>query len=360
MASEAGIAAVICNGTTAGTLAAAAAGERGRDPLRAPRPARRSSFKLWLKYAKPARGRLVVDAGAARVLREQRLEPAAGRDRRQSRAASTPATRSSVAGDGAADRQGDQPTTRRAELAPDQGLQERRTCASCFPTRPTRSSTATASSCSEALQLPFADGCDRRPPSPRAAPPRSARRGRWRAPRPRRRTPPWRRPRGCSKSARAEILEANAGDLADERAAGLTEALRDRLTLTAGAGRGDGRGRAGRRRARRPGRRGARTQNAGERPRPAQGAGAARGRRRRLRGAAERDDRLRGADDQERQRDRPARLQLRRALERGAGGGRPRGARRGGPARGRGARCWPAAATTTWPSWRPRRGWSTC
>jgi glutamate-5-semialdehyde dehydrogenase len=31
-----------------------------------------------------------------------------------------------------------------------------------------------------------------------------------------------------------EILEANAADLADERAAGLTQALRDRLTLTAG------------------------------------------------------------------------------------------------------------------------------
>ena len=30
-----------------------------------------------------------------------------------------------------------------------------------------------------------------------------------------------------------EVLEANAGDLADERASGLTEALRDRLTLTA-------------------------------------------------------------------------------------------------------------------------------
>ncbi len=29
-----------------------------------------SSFKLWLKYAKPARGRLRVDAGAARALRE--------------------------------------------------------------------------------------------------------------------------------------------------------------------------------------------------------------------------------------------------------------------------------------------------
>src|SRR6185436_16033345 len=30
-----------------------------------------------------------------------------------------------------------------------------------------------------------------------------------------------------------EILEANAADLADERAVGLTEALRDRLTLSA-------------------------------------------------------------------------------------------------------------------------------
>ena len=31
---------------------------------------RSSSFKLWLKYAKPAHGRLTVDEGAARVLRE--------------------------------------------------------------------------------------------------------------------------------------------------------------------------------------------------------------------------------------------------------------------------------------------------
>src|SRR5205085_624916 len=30
----------------------------------------------------------------------------------------------------------------------------------------------------------------------------------------------------------AQILEANEGDLGDERAAGLSEALRDRLTLT--------------------------------------------------------------------------------------------------------------------------------
>src|SRR3712207_8745721 len=35
-----------------------------------PTAARTSSFKLWLKYAKPTQGRLVVDAGAARALRE--------------------------------------------------------------------------------------------------------------------------------------------------------------------------------------------------------------------------------------------------------------------------------------------------
>ncbi|HEX5610757.1 MAG TPA: glutamate 5-kinase [Solirubrobacterales bacterium] len=70
MASEAGIPAVICNGTVAGTLAAAAAGEPGGTRF-APQQGKASSFKLWLKYAKPSRGRLLVDAGAARVLREQ-------------------------------------------------------------------------------------------------------------------------------------------------------------------------------------------------------------------------------------------------------------------------------------------------
>jgi glutamate 5-kinase len=70
MASEAGIPAVICNGTEAGTLRAAAGGEACGTRF-APGEGRTSSFKLWLKYAKPARGRLVVDAGAARVLRER-------------------------------------------------------------------------------------------------------------------------------------------------------------------------------------------------------------------------------------------------------------------------------------------------
>ncbi|MBK5220287.1 MAG: glutamate 5-kinase [Thermoleophilia bacterium] len=69
MASEAGIPAVICNGTRHGTLTTAAAGERCGTRFAA-QEGRDTSFKLWLKYAKPAKGRLLVDAGAARVLRE--------------------------------------------------------------------------------------------------------------------------------------------------------------------------------------------------------------------------------------------------------------------------------------------------
>jgi len=70
MASEAGIPATICNGTVAGTLAAAAAGETVGTRFAA-RAGKASSFKLWLKYAKPTHGRLLVDEGASRVLRER-------------------------------------------------------------------------------------------------------------------------------------------------------------------------------------------------------------------------------------------------------------------------------------------------
>jgi glutamate 5-kinase len=69
MATAAGIPAVIANGLTAGTILGAAAGEPIGTRFAA-REGRYSSFKLWLKYAKPARGRVVVDAGAARALRE--------------------------------------------------------------------------------------------------------------------------------------------------------------------------------------------------------------------------------------------------------------------------------------------------
>ncbi|MCW2989756.1 MAG: proB [Solirubrobacterales bacterium] len=69
MSTAAGIPAVICNGLDEGALAAALAGEPAgtRFPARA---LGHSSFKLWLRYAKPSRGTVVVDAGAARALRE--------------------------------------------------------------------------------------------------------------------------------------------------------------------------------------------------------------------------------------------------------------------------------------------------
>jgi glutamate 5-kinase len=50
-------------------LLSAAAGEAVGTRFAA-RPGRYSSFKLWLRYAKPTRGRVLVDAGAARALRE--------------------------------------------------------------------------------------------------------------------------------------------------------------------------------------------------------------------------------------------------------------------------------------------------
>ena len=70
MASAAGIPVVICDGTKPGNLASAVAGERIGTRF-APHGERAPSFKLWLRYATPAKGRLVVDTGAAKVLRER-------------------------------------------------------------------------------------------------------------------------------------------------------------------------------------------------------------------------------------------------------------------------------------------------
>ena len=69
MATAAGIPTVIASGLRQGAVLAAATG----DPVGTRFPARSgrySSFKLWLKYAKPIRGRVQIDAGAARALRE--------------------------------------------------------------------------------------------------------------------------------------------------------------------------------------------------------------------------------------------------------------------------------------------------
>jgi glutamate 5-kinase len=69
MATAAGIPAVIASGLEPGTLLRAASGQPAGTRFPA-RSARYSSFKLWLKYAKPVRGRVLIDAGAARALRE--------------------------------------------------------------------------------------------------------------------------------------------------------------------------------------------------------------------------------------------------------------------------------------------------
>ncbi len=69
MATAAGIPTVIASGREPGRLLAAARGEPVGTRFAA-RSGRYSSFKLWLKYAKPTRGRVLVDAGAARALRE--------------------------------------------------------------------------------------------------------------------------------------------------------------------------------------------------------------------------------------------------------------------------------------------------
>ena len=69
MATAAGIPTVIANGQLGGTIGSAVSGRAVGTSFPA-RPDRVSSFKLWLKYAKPSRGRVQVDAGAARALRE--------------------------------------------------------------------------------------------------------------------------------------------------------------------------------------------------------------------------------------------------------------------------------------------------
>jgi len=70
MATAAGVNAVVCSGRRPEALQRVLAGapEGTRFPARA---ARYSSFKLWLKYAKPAHGTVTVDAGAARALIEK-------------------------------------------------------------------------------------------------------------------------------------------------------------------------------------------------------------------------------------------------------------------------------------------------
>jgi glutamate 5-kinase len=70
MATAGGVACVIASGSRGGIITAVAHGQHvGTRFL--PAGEQRSAFKLWLLYAKPAMGRVRVDAGATRALVEQ-------------------------------------------------------------------------------------------------------------------------------------------------------------------------------------------------------------------------------------------------------------------------------------------------
>jgi len=70
MATAAGLPALITSGIDRHAVGMALAGERSGTHF-LPQRGRVSSFKLWLKYAKPTHGRLTVDEGAERALRER-------------------------------------------------------------------------------------------------------------------------------------------------------------------------------------------------------------------------------------------------------------------------------------------------
>ena len=67
MARSGGVAVVIANGRTPGVVAEAAAGRPVGTRFRAD-PSPLSAYKLWVRYGKPLRGRVEVDAGALRAV----------------------------------------------------------------------------------------------------------------------------------------------------------------------------------------------------------------------------------------------------------------------------------------------------
>ena len=70
IATAAGVPTIICSGLAQGALDAALEGANSGTRVDG-RPREEPAFKLWLRFAKPARGALIVDEGAARALRAQ-------------------------------------------------------------------------------------------------------------------------------------------------------------------------------------------------------------------------------------------------------------------------------------------------
>jgi glutamate 5-kinase len=70
MATGGGVTTVIASGAADGVIGAVASGHHVGTRF-TPGARRDSAFKLWLRYAKPSLGTIVVDAGADRALRER-------------------------------------------------------------------------------------------------------------------------------------------------------------------------------------------------------------------------------------------------------------------------------------------------
>lgn len=70
IATAAGVETVVCNGLDPAAVAAALSG-RPLGTRFPPAPKREPAFKLWLRYAKPGRGRVVIDGGAVEALRSR-------------------------------------------------------------------------------------------------------------------------------------------------------------------------------------------------------------------------------------------------------------------------------------------------
>ena len=71
MATGSGVACIIASGEAEGVIPAAAAGQPVGTRF-APSGRSEGAFKMWLRHAKPAQGRVVVDAGAVRALIDKR------------------------------------------------------------------------------------------------------------------------------------------------------------------------------------------------------------------------------------------------------------------------------------------------
>src|SRR5262249_32261220 len=71
IATAGGIPVVVCSGKKEGAVGRAAAGDEREGTHFAPHDDPKSSFKLWIRFAKETKGTITVDDGAARALTEK-------------------------------------------------------------------------------------------------------------------------------------------------------------------------------------------------------------------------------------------------------------------------------------------------